>query len=359
MHDHDDDHNHPHDGTSRARPARSGIAAGGQRRCRLAWAAAPQVDARHGARGRGAWLAPLDARLRRGAQLEWTSRWRESWHYVPRSRPGVALRAMDAGQTSAAWDLLGSLLSARGLDQVRGHSRSSASWASSRQPRLPRPRQLLSGRLRRSLGPCSLGLALRGASPLDLRAGRSRSRRGRHADLLRRQPCARAPRPRARGLPADRRGGNAAFTLIGSLEGGLRSQAVIADARSATSSRAGGRFDKLTRGPLARLERGPSAAVSYASSSSTPAPCATRSRRPALTKVREAGIEALHFAWAGSLARGPTALFPRARADGAIEYDTPGRRRPCALRYEIDPHDVFGRDLLKTHYRGAHRANVT
>src|SRR6185312_5346462 len=42
------------------------------------------------------------------------------WHYVPRSRPGIALRAMSASQASAAWDLLGSLLSARGLAQVKG-----------------------------------------------------------------------------------------------------------------------------------------------------------------------------------------------------------------------------------------------
>ena len=45
---------------------------------------------------------------------------RENWHYVPRARPGLALRAMDPKQTMAAWDLLGSLLSGRGLEQVRG-----------------------------------------------------------------------------------------------------------------------------------------------------------------------------------------------------------------------------------------------
>src|SRR5258708_4769704 len=71
-----------------------------RRRPCLGWAAAPQVTRDMG-RAAGAWLARLDARQRREAQLEWTSRSRESWHYVPRSRPGLALRAMDAGQMTA------------------------------------------------------------------------------------------------------------------------------------------------------------------------------------------------------------------------------------------------------------------
>ena len=40
------------------------------------------------ARAASAWLGQLDQRQRREAQLEWTNRLRESWHYVPRSRPG-------------------------------------------------------------------------------------------------------------------------------------------------------------------------------------------------------------------------------------------------------------------------------
>ena len=125
---HDDDHHssghgHAHDRTSRRALLRAGLAVGATAALpRLGWAAAPQVT-RDMARAAEAWLSRLDARQRREAQLEWTSRWREGWHYVPRSRPGVALRAMDASQTSAAWDLLGSLLSARGLDQVRGQLR--------------------------------------------------------------------------------------------------------------------------------------------------------------------------------------------------------------------------------------------
>ena len=113
-------HDHSHGLLSRRTLLRAAAAAGMTAALPgSSWAAAPQVT-RDMARAAGAWLAALDQRQQREAQLEWTSRLRESWHYVPRSRPGVALRAMNAAQTAAAWDVLGSLLSARGIDQVRG-----------------------------------------------------------------------------------------------------------------------------------------------------------------------------------------------------------------------------------------------
>jgi hypothetical protein len=73
-----------------------------------------------------------------------------------------------------------------------------------------------------------------------------------------------------------------------------------------------------------------------------------------LARVREAGIEKLHFAWAGSPApgrphymrvHGPTAL---------VEYDNTQDSANHVHSVWIDPQEVFGRDLLKTHYRGAH-----
>jgi len=67
-----------------------------------------------------AWLAKLDTRQRSQAQLQWTNRRREDWHYVPRGRPGITFRDMTPEQVAAAWEVLGSLLSARGIDQVRG-----------------------------------------------------------------------------------------------------------------------------------------------------------------------------------------------------------------------------------------------
>ena len=92
------DHSHDHSGGAPDRRAllRSGLAAGMAASLPgLSWAAAPQVS-RDMARAASAWLAQLDERQRREAQLDWSSRQRENWHYVPRGRPGVALRAMSA-----------------------------------------------------------------------------------------------------------------------------------------------------------------------------------------------------------------------------------------------------------------------
>ena len=172
-------HDHSHADISRRTLLRTAMAAGVTASLpRLGWAAAPQVT-RDMARAAGAWLAALDQRQQREAQLEWASRLRESWHYVPRSRPGVALRSMSPAQTAAAWDLLGSLLSARGLDQVRGQLTIERILGElSGSPELPRSRQLRARGVRRSGRQRALGLALRGPPPLAQRARRSRPRRG-------------------------------------------------------------------------------------------------------------------------------------------------------------------------------------
>ena len=86
---------------------------------RFGWAAVPQVGDDM-AKTAQTWLAKLDARQRGQAQLDWANRRREDWHYVPRGRPGLAFRDMAPEQVAAAWDVLGSLLSARGIGQVRG-----------------------------------------------------------------------------------------------------------------------------------------------------------------------------------------------------------------------------------------------
>ncbi len=52
---------------------------------------------------------------------------------------------------------------------------------------------------------------------------------------------------------------------------------------------------------------------------------------------------------------GPAALFPRAWAATAlVEYDNTQDGANHAHSMWIDPQDVFGRHVLKTHNRGAH-----
>ena len=137
-----------------------------------------------------------------------------------------------------------------------------------------------------------------------------------------------------RRLPPDRRGGGCGL-LPGPLAGGGRAQqAVIADRSLGDIVSGPGRELALQRFegvPLARLNEAQRDGVMrilqlYAGTMREEIAAA------ALAKVREAGLEALHFAWAGSLAPRPPALFPRARADGAHRVrQHAGRRQPRAL----------------------------
>ena len=350
-------HDHSHAGISRRTLLRTATAAGVTASLpRLGWAAAPQVT-RDMARAAGAWLAALDQRQQREAQLEWASRLRESWHYVPRSRPGVALRAMNPAQTAAAWDLLGSLLSARGLDQVRG------------QLTIER----ILGELSGSPGfrdPGNYALVVfgdpAGSAPWAWRF------EGHHLSIsvlvapdhgVAVTPVffganpAHVPRGHAHGgfrlIGAEE---DAAFSLIQSLEGGLRTQAVIADRSLGDIVSGPGRELDLKRFegvPLARLNEAQRGGILrilelYAGT------MREEIAAPALAKVREAGLEALHFAWAGSLARGRPHYFRVHGPTALVEYDNTQDGANHVHSVWIDPQGVFGRDLLKAHYKGAH-----
>ncbi len=350
-------HDHSHRLLSRRTLLRAATAAGMTAALPgSSWAAAPQVT-RDMARAAGAWLAALDQRQQREAQLEWTSRLRESWHYVPRSRPGVALRAMNAAQTAAAWDLLGSLLSARGLDQVRG------------QLTIERILGELSGSPSfRDPGNYSLVVFgdPAGSAPWAWRF------EGHHLSLsvlvapghgVAVTPVffganpAHVPRGHAHGgfrlIGAEE---DAAFSLIQSLDGSLRTQAVIADRSLGDIVSGPGRELDLKRFegvPLARLNEAQRGGILrilelYAGT------MREEIAAPALAKVREAGLEALHFAWAGSLARGRPHYFRVHGPTALIEYDNTQDGANHVHSVWIDPQALFGRDLLKAHYRGAH-----
>ena len=350
-------HDHSHPGPDRRAILRRALAASMTASLpNLSWAAAPQVS-RDMAHAAGAWLARLDEHQRREGRLEWGSRQREAWHYVPRGRPGVALRAMNAGQTTAAWDLLGTLLSARGLDQVRGQ--------------LVVERIL--GELTSSPGfrdPGNYALAIfgdpAGNGPWAWRF------EGHHLSLsvlvapehgVAVTPIffganpAHVPRGHAHGgfrlVGAEE---DAAFSLVQSLEGNVRSQAVIADRSLGDIVSGPGRelaLQRLEGVPLASLNEAQRAGVMrilelYAGT------MRDEIAHPALAKVREAGLDALRFAWAGSLARGRPHYFRVHGPTALIEYDNTQDGANHVHSVWIDPQSLFGRDLLKAHYQGAH-----
>jgi hypothetical protein len=66
------------------------------------------------------WLASLDERRRSAAVVAFTDAEREDWHYVPRSRRGLALRDMAEAQRTRAMALLEAGLGSGGVTRVQG-----------------------------------------------------------------------------------------------------------------------------------------------------------------------------------------------------------------------------------------------
>ena len=352
-HDHDDGHKHPSRRAVIGTATAAGLAAP---LSRLSWAAAPQA-ANEMAGAARAWLAQLDERRRPSAQLAWSSNQRESWHYVPRSRPGVALREMTEGQVAAAWDLLGTLLSARGLTQVRRALMLEAVLGQvTRNPRF------------RDHGNYALVIFgdPAGAGPWAWRF------EGHHLSLttvvapghgVAVTPVffganpATVPGSHAHGgfrlLGAEE---DAAFGLARSLEGDVRSRAIIADRSLGNIVSGPGREASLQRTegvPLSNLNDAQRMGVMrilelYAGTMREEVAAA------ALTRVREGGFDKLYFAWAGSLAPGHPHYFRIHGPTALVEYDNTQNGANHVHSVWIDPQGMFGRDLLKAHYQGAH-----
>jgi hypothetical protein len=354
---HDHDHGNGHQHPSRRRIIGSASALGlSLPLSNLAWAAAPQVS-RDMSLAAGAWLAQLDDPQRRGAQLAWSDRRREDWHYVPRTRPGLALRQMRPAQAAAAWDLLGTLLSARGRDQVRDVLRLEGILGElTRNPQF------------RDHGNYALVIFgdAAGSGPWAWRF------EGHHLSLTTvvapnhgvavtpaffgANPAA-VPKAHAhagfRLLGAEE---EAAFSLVRSLEGELRTQTVIADRSLGDIVSGPGRETSLQRYqgiPLGRLNGAQRVGIMriielYAGTLREEIAAAS------LSRIREAGVDNLHFAWAGSLAPGRPHYFRIHGSAALVEYDNTQDGANHVHSVWIDPLTVFGRDLLKTHYQGAH-----
>ena len=354
MHDHDHGHGHKH-------PTRRALIGGATAvglsgpLSRLTWASTPQVT-REMARAAASLLVVLDEAQRTSAQLAW-SPLREDWHYVPRRRPGLALRQMNAPQTAATWDLLGTLLSARGLDQVRGVLRlEGILGALTSNPRFR--------------DPGNYALVIFG-DPSSNAAWAWRFE-GHHLSLttivapghgVSVTPAffganpATVPGSHAHGgfrlLGAEE---DAAFGLVRSLEGAVSAQAFIADRslgdivsgpgrETALQSREGislSRFNEAQRTGVFRILELFAGTMREEIASA------------ALTKVRETGVDQLHFAWAGSPARGSPHYFRIHGPASLVEYDNTQNRANHVHSVWIDQQSLFGRDLLKAHYQGEH-----
>lgn len=117
-HPHDEfrDHHHHHHGPPTRRTVMAAAAL-----LPFGVASAQTVDAaQRVADAASRFLLSLDDGQRRKAMIAFDSGNRLDWHYIPRSRPGLALGEMRADQADAARALFASVLNQRGLELLNG-----------------------------------------------------------------------------------------------------------------------------------------------------------------------------------------------------------------------------------------------
>ena len=297
-------------------------------------------------------LATLSERQRERALMDFDVPERHDWHYVPRQRPGVALREMDEAQRCAALALLHVGLSEAGgraalaimerenilrrtdpserydpLDYafaVYGDPRQSP-WAWSVEGHHLSLHFTLISATKITVTPLFMGVA-----PF----------------FLHEEGAAHPVLVQERDL---------AFEIVRALDGQDRELAIIADRSMGDILSGPGREESLRRPaglPLGRLPDGRRDAVLRLMDTYL------GRLRPELAemervRLREAGIENLHFAWAGSLApdrphyyrlHGPTLL---------LEYDNSQDQANHIHTVWHDPGLSFG-DALRNHYERGH-----
>ena len=303
------------------------------------------------------WLKLLDTAQRARSQFSRDDGRRTDWHYVPRARPGITFGEMNAAQTAASWDLLGTLLSARGLSLVRnqfivesilgeiehrtafrnpgnyafmvfGDPAGDDPWSWRIEGHHLSLNTLIAPRYGVAVTPNFFG-----ANP-------ARVPEGHHHHGF-----------RLLGEEED-----AAFGLIRSLEGEARDKALIGG-RSLGDIVAGpGREDILRSyegAPLSQLGEAQQAGIMHILELYA-ATLRAEIASVALARIKDAGIASLHFAWAGSLVPGAPHYFRIHGPSALLEYDNTQNDANHIHSIWIDPQGLFGRDLLKAHYKDAH-----
>lgn len=315
--------------------------------------AAPSVMAAAAA----AFLGTLSTDGQRRATVGFPEKERLNWHYVPRSRAGLPFKDMPAPARAAAHELMKASLSAVGYSKavnvirleevlrrletfgallrdpenysvtVFGVPGVAAPWGWRLEGHhLSLNFTLVPGK------PIAMTPAFLGANPAEVPAG---------------------PHKGLRTLAAE---GDLARTLARSVEPRLRPRLII-DTRS-----------------LGDIVSGPGRATSLATTAGLPLAEVTGDQRSLalrlveeyarnmraelaeaeLRRLREAGIESLHFAWAGSLEPGKAHYYRLHGPTLLIEYDNTQNDANHIHSVWHDPRNDFGLDLLRSHYQHGH-----
>jgi hypothetical protein len=303
-------------------------------------------------------LAALPADARRRARFTFEDKERFNWGYVPRSREGVPVKAMPLPARTAAHELMKSSLSSVGygkavnvfrlesvlrqLETFGGLLRDPDNYAftvfGTPGPDAPWGWRLEGHHLSLNFTlvpgkPIAVTPAFFGANPAEVRSGVAKGLR----TLAREQDLGRA--------------------LAQSMDATQRKRMLIGD-RSLGDIVAGpGRTEGLTTPagvPLADLQaaqREQLAALveTYARN------MRTEMADDELRRMREAGLERLHFAWAGPIDPGHAHYYRVHGPTVLIEFDNTQNDANHIHSVWHDPRNDFGADLLRAHYQRGHR----
>jgi hypothetical protein len=283
---------------------------------------------------------------------------RADWHYVPRSRIGIPLKDLKPEQRDLVFALLRTALSDQGMRKVEGVIQ-------------------LEGILGEISGntwfrdPEKYSLAIFGDAA-DVKPWGWRFE-GHHLSLnvtvvpgagfsvtpafLGTNPAEVGGGHRHAGLRVLKREHDIAFRLIGGLKEGQRQSAILQPRSFGDILTGPGREDSLREpqgialAAMDSVQRGQIFDLVEAY---------VRNMRPSVAEaqmrdLRDAGLEKLHFAWAGSTTPDAPHYYRLHGPTLIIEYDNTQSGGNHAHSVWHDPRDGLGRDLLRRHHESDHR----
>jgi Protein of unknown function (DUF3500) len=303
-----------------------------------------------------AFLGALPAEARKRAVFALGDPERLNWHYVPRGREGVPFRAMAAPARAAAHELMKASLSAVGYGkavnviQLEDVLRQIETFGLSRDPEnyaftvfgtpgaaapwawrveghhLSLNFTLVPGQ------PVAVTPAFLGANPAEVPSG---------------------PRKGLRALAAEQDLGRA---LASSMTSAQRARTVIAAQSLGDIVTGPGRADSLASPAGLALadmtgdQRSLAAKLIEEYASNMRSELAEQELR----RMRDAGLERVHFAWAGPLEPGRAHYYRLHGPTLLIEYDNTQNNANHIHSVWHDPRRDFGLDLLRAHYEHGH-----
>ena len=304
-----------------------------------------------------AFLASLPADGQRQATFSFADKERQNWHYVPRSREGVTFKQMPRAARAAAHELMKVSLSAVGygkavnvirleevlrrLETFGGLLRDPENYAltvfGTPGPGAPWGWRLEGHHLSLNFTlvpgkPIAVTPAFLGANPAEVRTGPQKGLRtlGREEDLAR----ALAQSTDARQRPRLLIGGQSLGDIV---SGPGRGERLTTPAGLPLGEMTGDQRDMALRlvEEYARNMRGEIADAE-------------------LRRLRDSGLERLHFAWAGALEPGKAHYYRLHGPTLLIEYDNTQNDANHIHSVWHDPRNDFGLDLLRAHYERGH-----